>query len=522
MRAAPALELRGITRRFGATLALDGVDFALAPGEIHALLGENGAGKSTLMNIVRGLLKPTAGALLVEGRFVSFTSPRDAARAGIGMVHQHFLLVPSFTVAENLALVAQDRGLRLDRNRIARQAAGTAERLGWRLPWATRLADLPVGTQQRVEILKALLGDARILLFDEPTAVLAPNEIEELFAVLRVLRAEGRSLVFVTHKLREVMSLCDRVTVLRRGRQVGTVDVADTSPEDLAGRMVGKDRPPVPDSGGAGDERARSRGAAHSDPAPPQLGAGGAALVVAHLATAPQPDAVALHDISFTLAPGEILGVAGVDGNGQAELAQALTGLRPWVGGTVTLHGRLLPRLRPQDLAHHGIALIPPDRHREGLALTFSVAENLMLEAAGLPQFRRGPFLNRPALRRFAEQTAREFDIRTNSLDVTAAALSGGNQQKIVIARALWRKPSLLVAVSPTRGLDVAATAYVHARLRERQAEGGAIILVSTELDEVIALSTRLAVLYEGRLVGIVPPDTPRATLGLMMGGRHA
>ncbi len=510
----PALELRGITRRFGANVALDGVDFTLAPGEIHALLGENGAGKSTLMNVVRGLLAPDAGQILLGGQPTKFKSPRDAARAGIGMVHQHFLLVPSFTVAENLALVADEPGPLLNPRRTAQRAKETMERLGWRIPLNARVADLPVGTQQRVEILKALLGDARILLFDEPTAVLAPPEIGELFGVLRALRAEGRSLVFVSHKLGEVMDLCDRVTVLRRGRQVGTVAVADTDPQDLARRMVGYG------TGMAGD----GTGMACHAPTPPELGVEGPLLTVSHLATAPRPDAVALREITFTLRPGEILGFAGVDGNGQAELAQALTGLHPWTGGTVTLAGETLPRLRPQDLMRHGIALIPPDRHREGLALTLSVAENLTLEAASLPRFRRGPllmFLDRPALRRFAAETARGFDIRAENLDVPAASLSGGNQQKIVIARALWRKPKLLVAVSPTRGLDVAATAYVHARLRERQAEGGAILLISTELDEVIALSTRIAVLYEGRIVGIVPPDTPRETLGLMMGGRQ-
>jgi len=552
----PALELRGIGKRFGALRALDGVDFTLVPGEIHALLGENGAGKSTLMNIVRGLLAPTAGSIAVGGHPVSFASPRDAARAGIGMVHQHFLLVPPFTVLENLALVAQDQGLLIDHKQITRKAEETARRLGWCIPLDARIADLPVGTQQRVEILKALLGDARILLFDEPTAVLAPGEIGELFGVLRALRAEGRSLVFVSHKLGEVMALCDRVTVLRRGRVVGTIDVRETSPEDLARRMVGGDGPqpaslggtPLalngqaqrsePPSGLQDNPPSREAGSVHlawgfqpqghsdqhsrAGDSPPELGAGEATLTVSHLTTAPQPDAVALRDISFMLTPGEILGFAGVDGNGQAELAQALTGLRPWAGGTITLNGQAISRLRPPDLARLGIALIPPDRHRDGLALPFSVAENLMLEAAALPQFRRGPFLNRPALRRFAAQIAREFDVRADSLDAPAAALSGGNQQKIVIARALWRKPPLLIAVSPTRGLDVAATAYVHARLRQRRAEGGSLVLISTELDEVIALSTRIAVLYEGRIVGIVPSDTPRETLGLMMGGKAA
>jgi ABC-type uncharacterized transport system ATPase subunit len=257
-----------------------------------------------------------------------------------------------------------------------------------------------------------------------------------------------------------------------------------------------------------------------SHPLPPVSASNGTTLAVNHLCTTPQKDAVALKDITFTLRPGEILGVAGVDGNGQAELAQALTGLRQWTAGTLQIGGQMIPRLRPSDLERLGIALIPPDRHREGLALSLSIADNLTLEAARLPRFRRGLFLLRPALRRFAAETAREFDVRADDLDAPVASLSGGNQQKVVIARALWRKPRLLVAVSPTRGLDVAATSYVHSRLRERQSEGGAILLLSTELDEVLALSTRVAVLYEGCIVGIVPPNTPRETLGLMMGGK--
>ena len=361
-----------------------------------------------------------------------------------------------------------------------------------------------------MEILKALLGKAQILLFDEPTAVLAPNEIDELFAVLRSLRDEGKSLVFVSHKLNEVMALCDRVTVLRRGRQVGTVDVSETSPEDLARRMVGKQAPAPHPSPRSGEGSALAPGV-------------GILLSVTSLSTDGGKDAVALRDITFTLQAGETLGFAGVDGNGQAELAEALTGLRPWRAGNLTLNGQAIPRLNPRDLERLGIALIPPDRQTEGLALSLSIADNLMLEAAHLPRFCRGPggmFLDRRGLAVFSAQLAHDFDVRATDLSLPARSLSGGNQQKIVIARALWRKPALLVAVSPTRGLDVAATAYVHEKLRQRQAEGGATVLISTELDEVIALSTRIAVLYEGRIVGIVPPDTPRETLGLMMGGK--
>jgi len=506
----PALTMHGITKRFGNALALDQVDFDLQPGEIHALLGENGAGKSTLMNILRGPLAPTAGQITLGGQLVQFRSPEDAARAGIGMVHQHFLLVPTFTVAENLALASRWKQPPI------REAAELCQRLNWQIPFNARIADLPVGTQQRVEILKALLANAQILLFDEPTAVLASQEAEELFVVLRALRAEGKSLVFVSHKLNEVMALCDRVTVLRRGRNVGTVAITETDPADLARRMVGEEggtlsKPSAPTRfGRGGAERA---------------GAGSPILSLTNLATSAEKDAIALRDITFTLEAGETLGFAGIDGNGQAELAAALTGLRPWRTGSVTLNGQVLKRLSPRDLERLGIAFIPPDRHTEGLALTLSVADNLTLEATSLPRFHQGPlgwFLDRRGLDAFAGQLVRDFDIRVTDLMLPTRSLSGGNQQKIVIARALWRKPALLVAVSPTRGLDVAATTYVHGKLRERQAEGGAMILISTELDEVIALSTRIAVLYEGRIVGIVPPETPRETLGLMMGGKTA
>lgn len=507
----PRLELRGITKRFGASVALDSVDFTLEPGEIHALLGENGAGKSTLMNIGCGLLSPTSGQIRLGGELAAFASPREAARAGIGMVHQHFLLVPTFTVLENLILASQSQGWRLERDALASHAQGMASRLGWSVPLQARVCDLPVGTQQRIEILRALMGDARILLFDEPTAVLAPSEVGELLGVLRALRDEGRSLVFVSHKLSEVLALCDRVTVLRRGRLEGTLAAVDTDPKDLARRMVGDSAADALISDPFPQNYASSPSPNHAAPV----------LSVQSLCTKPAADAIALKNISFHIAPGEILGIAGVDGNGQEPLAEALTGLRSWSAGEIALHGVPITRLRPQDLEHFGIAFIPPDRQRQGLALDLTIEDNLVLEASQLPVFGRGPFLNKPALRAFAARTARDFDIRADSLQSPARALSGGNQQKIVIARALWRKPSLLIAVSPTRGLDVAATEYVHCKLRERQSEGGAVLLVSTELDEILALCDRIAVLYEGCIVGIVSAQTPRETLGLMMGGRE-
>ena len=470
-----ALTVRGITKDFGAVRALDSVDFDLRSGEIHALLGENGAGKSTLMNILRGHLRPTAGEVFVRGAASRITSPTDATGLGIGMVHQHFLLVPVLTVLENLTLSSQDRGFLTNSARVAAKASSIVGRLGWRLPMDARVVDLPVGTQQRVEILRALLTDASILLFDEPTAVLAPAEIEELFAVLRQLRSEGASIVFVSHKLGEVMSLCDRVTVLRRGRLAGVVKIDDTDPGDLARRMVGADFGSIYDSAQPeleldGQNEPQPHGEAKSC---------SIMRVVNLMAGKRHKDEVALEGISLEISPGEILGIAGVDGNGQTELFEVLAGIRASRSDEF-----VLPKGSGQ------VGLVPPDRHRQGLALDLSVAENLTLDAAHMREYHRGPFLRRTDLGALASKMASDFDIRAADLDLPVRSLSGGNQQKIVIARALWRSPLLLIVVSPTRGLDVAATAYVHEQLRTGRDRGAAILLISTELDEIYALST--------------------------------
>jgi ABC-type uncharacterized transport system ATPase subunit len=509
-----ALTLRGVTKRFGAFTALNGVDFSLKPGEIHALLGENGAGKSTLLKIMRGLLRPDGGEIACGGQTHSAFTLKDARAAGIGMVHQHFMLVSSMTVVENLALAEATAVGALPRLESAtrERALAIAARLGWTIPWDNVVADLPVGTQQRVEIVRTLLGDARILLFDEPTAVLAPTETLELFQVLRVLRDEGRSLVFVSHKLSEVMSLCDRVTVLRRGKTVGTVTIDETNPDDLARRMVGsaeKHDLEAPDAPTTPNTAAVT--AIKTQPV----------VSFTTVSTKPRLMETALMDLSFSLHAGEILGVAGVDGNGQAELIQIFQGLRAWRSGEIVLSGQSMRQMGVRERREFGMAIIPPDRHREGLALGLSVGENLALEAARQPAFRQGFWLRRRKLREFSQKLITDYDIRTDRLSTLAGSLSGGNQQKIVIARALCGQPQLLIAASPTRGLDVGATAYVHGKLRERAAEGGAILLVSTELDEIVALSHRIAVLYEGRIVGIVSSTTPRETLGLMMGGKQ-
>jgi simple sugar transport system ATP-binding protein len=533
------LETKGVCKDYGSHRVLDHVGFTLREGEIHALLGENGAGKTTLMHILRGMTSLTAGEILLSGKPVSIKTPQDATTLGIGMVHQHFLLVPVFTVAENLLLAAQKSGLFLDRRAVLAKAGEIAQRLGWTLPFDARVADLPTGAQQRVEILKALLGDARILLFDEPTAVLAPNEIEDLFGVLRTLRESGHSLVFVSHKLGEVMALCDTVTVLRRGKVVYESPISETSAEELARQMVGGDTPrpdkiyqatPPETGGGRVVTPALRSGNELVELAPPSRGgkgaggldaSGGASLHIRNLSTRRRhKDEVALEKISFSLAPGEILGVAGVDGNGQTELFETLVGLRPFEADEFSLDGRRLARFSPRDLGRFGVAVIPPDRHREGLALSLSVRENLVLESFQSPAYRRGPFLSQRRLRDLADKLAKDFDVRAVDLSQPAASLSGGNQQKIVIARALSRQPRLLVAASPTRGLDIAATAYVHQKLRECQDAGGAIVLISTELEEILSLSTRVAVLYNGRVEGIVQPDAPREQIGLLMGGK--
>ncbi len=501
------VHMRGIVKQFDATRALNGVDFELLPGEIHALLGENGAGKSTLMQVLSGLYPPDAGTIEVRGTPVRFRSARDATRAGIGMVHQHFTLVENFTVAENLALALPSQTpFFLPRRHLAAEALALAEHLGWKLDPNTPVWQLPVGVQQRLEIVKVLAQQPEILIFDEPTAVLAPVELDELFSVLARLRSEGKSIVFISHKLNEVMRLCDRVTVLRRGENAGTVAVADTNPEDLARRMVG-------------DQAERELEAECPDAIPaPGAGAGETVLGIKNLWVRDARGVDALRGVSLELREGEILGVAGVDGNGQAELAEAVLGLCRASRGTVEFHYRNGARGTP---VRSEIGYVPQDRRREGLVPSMSVRDNLILELHQEPGASWGPWLRWSYLNGRAAEMVSAYDVRTASLAQPAGTLSGGNQQKIVIGRALDKQPRLLVVVNPTRGVDVGATAYVHEQLVAQRRRGAAILLISTELDEVIRLSDRVAVLYEGELMGIVPPSTPREQLGLMMGGKR-
>ncbi|MCX6365521.1 MAG: ABC transporter ATP-binding protein [Armatimonadetes bacterium] len=496
------MEARALTRRFGSFTALDSVNFDLRAGEIHAVLGENGAGKSTLMNILSGLLRPTEGELLLDDVPVRFTSPADASAQGIGMVHQHFLLVPPLSVAENLLLSADKaKGgpLSWPIKDVLTETKALAEKLGWSLPWDALAGSLPVGTQQRIEILKALRGETKILIFDEPTAVLTPTETPELFATLRQLAAEGKGIVFISHKLDEVLALSERVTVLRRGKVVASLLTSECDAGVLAEAMVGS-QPPQPLS------------QTHTPGPLPSTKEGGEVISIQNLTWGK------LQNISFTVAPGEILGFAGVDGNGQTELADCLSGMAKPQSGEIRVEGvALIPT--PKAVRDARIGVIPADRQKRGLALSMTITENLTLGVQESTGFRRGPFLDARALRNRAEQLIQRFDIRAEGPDAKASSLSGGNQQKVVIARALAGEPKVVIAVNPTRGLDVGAISYVHRALREAQASGAAILLISTELDEVLTLSDRVAVLFDGKLMGIVSPQTPREELGRLMGG---
>ena len=492
------LRLRGITKRFGALVANDAIDLDIVPGEIHCLLGENGAGKSTLMNVLYGLLQPDEGEITVDGRRQVSRSPKEAIAAGIGMVHQHFMLVDVFTVAENLALGDDRRGL-LNMRQARRTVRALSERYRLEVDPDARVEDLPVGVQQRVEILKALANDARYLIFDEPTAVLTPQEIDELIAVMRSLRDEGRAIVFITHKLREVRAIADRITVIRRGQVVGTALPSD--PEGhLAELMVGRAVNLV----------------VEKEPARPSEQP---RLVLEGVSVASPSGVLAVHALDLAVAGGEIVCVAGVQGNGQTELAEALLGAAPVTAGRVLLDGRPLATGSPRDTIRAGVGFVPEDRRHDGFVGTFSVAENLVLNQSDEKPYARGIALDLPGIRRNAEARVAEFDIRTQSVDTPVASLSGGNQQKVVLARELSRPLSVLVASQPTRGVDVGAIEFLHRRLVEERDRGTAVLIVSTELDEVVALADRIAVMYRGRVVGIVPPTTSREVLGLMMAG---
>jgi simple sugar transport system ATP-binding protein len=494
------LELRGITKRVGTFTANDSIDLVVEPGEIHALLGENGAGKSTLMNTLYGLYAPDEGEILIDGRSATFSGPGDAVAAGIGMVHQHFMLVPVFTVAESVALGYEPTkgGSLLDLGQARQKVRDISARFGFHVDPDAVIEDLPVGAQQRVEIIKALSRDAQILILDEPTAVLTPQETDELIEIMRQLKAAGTSIVFITHKLREVRAIADGITVIRRGKVVGEAS-PQSSESELAGLMVGRD----------------VHLTTAKDPADP----GEATLMVKDLTVVDRTEQVVVDGVSLEVRRGEILAIAGVDGNGQSELAEAIIGLAEPRAGSISLDGTDLAGLSVKERLRKGVGFVPEDRSTDGVIGSFTIRENMILDLYDAQPYAKGLQLQPAVIREEAQKKVGEFDIRLTSIDDPISTLSGGNQQKVVLARELGRPLRLLVASQPTRGLDVGSIEFVHKRIIAERDSGTPCVIVSTELDEVLNLADRIAVMYRGRVVGVVPADTPRDVLGLMMAG---
>ncbi len=496
------LELRNVTKRFPGVLANDHIDLDLKQGEIHALLGENGAGKTTLMNILYGLYAPDEGEVIVRGKKVDIQDPGDAIEAGIGMVHQHFMLIPVFTVTENVMLGEESLryGDFLDRDTAAKRIMEISENYSLAVEPDVYVRDIPVGVQQRVEIIKLLYREADILILDEPTAVLTPQEADELFKIMRSLVEQGKSIIFITHKLREVLDVADRITVLRRGKIVGTTTPKEADKNKLAEMMVG---------------RAVQLGV-DKDPAKPS----GTVLTVEDLSVLNERHQIAVDSISFEVRAGEILGIAGVQGNGQTELVEAVTGLRSPHMGVITLLEQDITNATPRTITELGSAHVPEDRQRDGLVLAFPVADNLVLNTYYLEPFTKGVVLQSETILETAVDRIEEYDIRTPGPITPAGSLSGGNQQKVIVAREFSRPIKLLVASQPTRGLDVGSIEYIHKCIVEKRDEGTAVLLASPELDEIMELSDRIAVMYRGEIVAIVDrEDATKEQIGLLMAG---
>ncbi|WP_051325586.1 ABC transporter ATP-binding protein [Glycomyces tenuis] len=495
------LELKGLTKKFGSFTADDDIDLTVEPGQIHAVLGENGAGKSTLMNMLYGILKPTSGEILIDDEPVAFSGPGDAIAAGIGMVHQHFKLVGPFSVADNVQLGREHtRGAGVLSARAARRAVlDVSEQYGLRLDPDAICEDLPVGVQQRVEIVKALSGPrTELLILDEPTAVLTPAEIGELLDIMRSLAEAGTSILFISHKLKEVQAVADTVTVIRRGKVVAELEPT-ASETEMASAMVGREVSLTVDK----------------TPAEP----GEPSLEISGLTVVGETGVKVLDGLDLTVRAGEIVGLAGVEGNGQTELARAVLGLIRPDAGTIAVDGRRVDRDSPAQRIERGLGYIPEDRARDGLINEFTVAENIVLNQYRDRPFAKGGVIDAAAIRRRAEESIAEFDIRTQGPAEPASSLSGGNQQKVVIAREFSRPRRLLVAAQPTRGVDVGATEFIHSRLVTERDTGTGVLLISSELDEIYALADRIAVIYNGRIVGEVGPDTPREVIGRLMVG---
>jgi simple sugar transport system ATP-binding protein len=496
------LELKGITKKFGTLVANDSIDLVVESGEIHSLLGENGAGKSTLMNVLYGLYKADAGQILLDGKPVEFSGPGDAMAAGIGMVHQHFMLIPVFSVAENVALGHEPtkRGGVLDLDAARALVRKISDRFGFDVDPDALVEDLPVGVQQRVEIIKSLARDAKVLVLDEPTAVLTPQETDELMEIMRGLAKSGTSIVFITHKLREVKAVADKITVIRQGRVVGEAKPSAETTE-LASMMVGRD------VGLTVEKKAATPGKV--------------VLKVDDLSVLDDREHRAVDHVSFEVRAGEILAIAGVQGNGQTELAEAILGLRSIHSndGDISISGSSVRGKSVRSILEKGVGYVPEDRQKNGLVSEFSIAENLMLNGSFTKPYAKGLGIAFGTRARLAEERVKEFDVRTTSALTPAGKLSGGNQQKVVLARELSREVDLLIVSQPTRGVDVGSIEFIHERLVEERNAGKAVLLISTELDEVLALADRIAVMYRGRIVGIVDTKTDRAKLGQMMAG---
>lgn len=498
-----ALELKGITKRFPGVVANDSISFQLKRGEIHALLGENGAGKSTLMSIVFGLYQPDEGEIYVNGQKELIDSPNKAIDLGIGMVHQHFKLVEPFTVTENIILgMEPKKGMKIDIKGASAQVKKLSEQYKLDVDPMATIESISVGMQQRVEIIKTLYRGADILIFDEPTAVLTPQEISELLEIMRRLVAEGKSIVLITHKLKEIMEIADTCTIIRRGKVIESVEVAKTNPQELAEKMVGK----------AVNFKTEKQAAKPGD----------ALLEVKDLVVESGKGKNAVDGLSFSVRAGEIVGIAGVDGNGQTELIEAITGMRGIKSGEILLQGKSVTNQSPRFISESGLSHIPQDRHKHGLVLDFTVSENIILQTYDHPELNQRGFINEKSRDEMAARLVKEFDVRTPSIDTKVRSMSGGNQQKVIIAREIDKKPQVLIAAQPTRGLDVGAIEFVHQQLIAQRDEGKAVLLVSFELEEILNVADRILVLFGGQIVGETTPEsTNDQQLGLMMAGKH-
>ncbi len=495
------IEMRNITKQFGTFKANDNINLKVKPGEIHALLGENGAGKSTLMNVLSGLLEPTSGEIYIDGNKVDINGPTAANRLGIGMVHQHFMLVDAFTVTENIILGNEpSKGGVLDRKKAIEEIQEVSKRYGMDVNPQAYIRDVSVGMQQRVEILKTLYRGANILIFDEPTAVLTPQEIDELIIIMQGLVKEGKSIILITHKLDEIKKVADRCTVIRRGQSIGTVDIKDVSSQQLADMMVGR-------SVSFKTEKT---------PANPTE----TVLSIKDLVVKESRGLEAVKGLSLDVRAGEVVGIAGIDGNGQSELIQALTGLRKVESGSIELNGKSIVNQKPRQITEAGVGHVPEDRHKYGLVLEMTLAENIALQTYYKEPLSKTGVLNYNKINEYARKLIEEYDVRTTNELVPAKALSGGNQQKAIIAREIDRNPDLLIVSQPTRGLDVGAIEYIHKRLIEQRNQNKAVLVVSFELDEIMNVSDRIAVVHAGKIVGIVDPkETSENELGLLMAG---